>query len=170
MLDLKMVNFLLGKRGYTINSFFMCLWDSRTKTEDWIKKVWPLRTNLLPGSMNTPLNFLNISVKYFRNWAQKTITELIQDQHFTDCLADKKISSLIEFIWVVQKFLGNKEFPNYFQQIEQFMVHFQRLGCEMNIKMHFLLSHLDHFLENLGNLSEEQGVRFHQNIGTMVER
>ena len=40
----------------------------------------------------------------------------------------------------------------------------------MSIKVHYLHSHLDRFPENLGDLSEEQGERFHQDIRIMEER
>ena len=40
----------------------------------------------------------------------------------------------------------------------------------MSIKIHYLFSHLDRFPENLGELSEEQGERFHQDIKVMEER
>ena len=40
----------------------------------------------------------------------------------------------------------------------------------MSIKVYFLLSHLDRFPENLGDVSDEQGERFHQDIKTMGER
>lgn len=40
----------------------------------------------------------------------------------------------------------------------------------MSIKLHFSHSHLDRFPENLGDFSEEQGERFHQDIRTMEER
>jgi hypothetical protein len=35
------------------------------------------------------------------------------------------------------------------------------------LKVHYLHSHLDRFPENLGDLSEEQGEIFHQDIKTM---
>ena len=47
---------------------------------------------------------------------------------------------------------------------------FQSLGAKMSIKIHYLFSHLDRFPENLGELSEEQGERFHQDIKVMEER
>ena len=47
---------------------------------------------------------------------------------------------------------------------------FNDLGCNMSIKVHYLHNHLDHFPENLGDLSEEQGERFHQDIKVMEER
>ena len=40
----------------------------------------------------------------------------------------------------------------------------------MSIKLHFLDSHLDFFPDNLGDYSEEQGERFHQDIKTMETR
>ena len=40
----------------------------------------------------------------------------------------------------------------------------------MSIKVHFLDNHLERFPENLGDFSEEQGERFHQDIKVMEER
>jgi hypothetical protein len=41
---------------------------------------------------------------------------------------------------------------------------FHILGCNMSLKVHFLFSHLNLFLTNLGAVSEEQGERFDQDI------
>jgi len=40
----------------------------------------------------------------------------------------------------------------------------------MSLKIHFLHSHLDFFLENLDAVSDEQGERFHQDIHLMEKR
>ena len=40
----------------------------------------------------------------------------------------------------------------------------------MNLKLHFLASHIDYFPINLGAYSEEQGERFHQDIKEMERR
>ena len=40
----------------------------------------------------------------------------------------------------------------------------------MSIKVHYLFCHLDRFLTNLGDLSEERGKRLHQDIKVMEER
>ena len=68
------------------------------------------------------------------------------------------------------KFFKYKKSPDYIHCIGQLMLHFQILGSNMSNKMHFLFSHLDRFPENLGDLSEEKGERFHQDIHTMEER
>lgn len=47
---------------------------------------------------------------------------------------------------------------------------FKELGCLMNLKIHFLDSHLDWYPKNLGDYSEEQGERFHQDIKKMERR
>ena len=44
---------------------------------------------------------------------------------------------------------------------------FPKLGCNVSIKFHFLFGHLDRFPYNLGNVSDEQGERFHQDIKVM---
>ena len=40
----------------------------------------------------------------------------------------------------------------------------------MSFKLHFIDSHVEYFPENLGNYSEEQGERFHQDIKVMDQR
>ena len=40
----------------------------------------------------------------------------------------------------------------------------------MSIKLHYLHSHLTRFPENLGDVSDEQGERFHQDISDMEVR
>jgi hypothetical protein len=44
---------------------------------------------------------------------------------------------------------------------------FRNIGCNMSIKMHYLLSHLSWFTENLGSMSDEHGERFHQDLKEM---
>ena len=51
--DLKMVGFLDGLQGgYKKFPCFLCLWDSRARTELRIKRDWPVRSELIPGSLN----------------------------------------------------------------------------------------------------------------------
>jgi len=46
----------------------------------------------------------------------------------------------------------------------------QAQGCNMSLKVHFSHSHVNYFPENLGAYSEEQGVKFHQDLLTMEIR
>lgn len=74
------------------------------------------------------------------------------------------------FVLVMTNFLGNKKADNFMELVEDMLSNLRDLGCNMSIKLHYLHSHLDRFPENLGDLSEEQGERFHQDISTMEER
>jgi len=40
----------------------------------------------------------------------------------------------------------------------------------MSLKIHFLESHLDFFPENLGEVIDKHGIRFHQDIMTMEKQ
>jgi hypothetical protein len=51
--------------------------------------------------------------------------------------------------------------------ISELIENYRALGCNMSLKMHFLDSHLDFFPQNLGNVSDEHGERFHQDISTV---
>ena len=47
---------------------------------------------------------------------------------------------------------------------------FEALGCRMSLKVHFLRTNLDYFAQNLGDMSEEHGKRFHQDIKNLETR
>ena len=47
---------------------------------------------------------------------------------------------------------------------------YEQLGARMSLKMHFLYSHFDFFCPNLGELSDEQGERFYQDISIIEGR
>lgn len=98
------------------------------------------------------------------------IRQLIKDPHFNESMNELEEKAWKSFVLVVQNFLGNHKAANYAQLVSDMLNNFRDLGCNMSIKVHYLHSHLDRFPENLGDLSEEQGERFHQDIKTMEER
>ncbi|KYN03872.1 hypothetical protein ALC62_05277 [Cyphomyrmex costatus] len=85
-------------------------------------------------------------------------------------MTDVEVSAWSSFVLVCQEFLGNKKSENYKDLVQNMLQNFQKLGTNMSIKVHYLHMHLDRFPENLGDLSEEQGERFHQDTRIMEER
>ncbi|CAH2095971.1 unnamed protein product [Euphydryas editha] len=85
-------------------------------------------------------------------------------------MTDPQREGWIAFKEVIEFFLGNNKDPNYKQIVKRMLKSFQALGCLMSLKVHFLHSHLDYFPDNLGDVSEEQGERFHQDIKEMEKR
>ena len=71
---------------------------------------------------------------------------------------------------VVTGFLGNRRADNYKDLVEELLSSYQKLGCNMSVKIHFLSSHLDFLLENCGSVNDEYGERFHQDIAAMESR
>ena len=207
--DLKMVSFLLGQQsGYTKYPCFICLWDSRARSDHWVKKKWPERITLTVNEcnfINEPLvprekiilpplhiklgimkqfvkalpvhgNCFNYICRVFPGMSNEKlkagifdgpqIRKLMNDPNFTASMTEKEFAAWISFTVVVKNFLGNNKANNYIQIVEDMLSKFQSLGA----KIHYLFSHLDRFPENLGELSEEQGERFRQDIKVMEER
>lgn len=98
------------------------------------------------------------------------IRKLINDSHFSKVMTDLEASAWYSFVSVVRNFLGNRKAENYEQLVHNMLTNFHNLGDNMSIKVHFLHSHLNRFPVNLGDFSEEQGERFHQDIQVMEER
>jgi hypothetical protein len=71
------------------------------------------------------------------------------------------------FKYVIEKLLGNHKDEDYENIVRIVFKNFHILGCNMSLKVHFLFSHLNLFLTNLGAVSEEQGERFDQDINQM---
>ena len=98
------------------------------------------------------------------------IRQLIRDPDFTNSMNHIERKVWTSFVAVVENFLGKHKADNYVEQVDKMLNSFKTLGCNMSIKVHYLHSHLDRFPQNLGDFSEEQGKRFHQDIKVMEER
>ena len=98
------------------------------------------------------------------------IRTLLKDEKFLNKMNKKEKDAWLSFKEVVEKFLGNHKEENYKELVTDMIKKYKELGCLMSYKIHFLDSHLDYFPENLGDYSEEQGERFHQDIREMESR
>lgn len=98
------------------------------------------------------------------------IRQLMNDPLFERSMNEEEQRAWSSFVLVIKGFLGNYKADNYEQLVNNMLDNFNHLGCNMSIKLHYLHSHLDRFPENLGDFSEEQGERFHQDIKTMEDR
>lgn len=98
------------------------------------------------------------------------IRRLLNDSEFENSMRSIERDAWEGFRSVVQNFLGNHKAANYGEIVSNMLSAFQKLGCRMSVKLHFLHAHLDYFPENLGDYSEEMGERFHQDIKTMETR
>ncbi|GBM90482.1 hypothetical protein AVEN_51884-1 [Araneus ventricosus] len=88
----------------------------------------------------------------------------MKDDNFETKMETNERKAWESFKLVISRFLGN------YKSIEEEMMNFKVLDCSMSFKVHFLDSHLGYFPENLGEVSEKQGERFHQDIKEMKRR
>jgi len=98
------------------------------------------------------------------------IRTMLKDEAFVATMNNDEKAAWLSFKKVVENFLGNHKSDNYAELVADLLRNYQKLGCLMNYKLHFLHSHLDYFPLNLGDYSEEQGERFHQDIKEMERR
>lgn len=98
------------------------------------------------------------------------IRNLFKDDNFDSVLEGKEKKAWDDFRLVANNFLGNKRSDSYAELIENMLSSYQKLGCNMSLKIHFLHSHLDFFPDNCGAFSDEHGERFHQDIANMEKR
>ena len=98
------------------------------------------------------------------------IRSVLQDDGFEHYLSADELAAWKAFKWLCENFLGSHKSPAYREGVQNLLDSYQKLGCRMSLKIHFLHSHLEFFPENPGMVSDEQGERFHQDIQLMERR
>ncbi|UYV61157.1 hypothetical protein LAZ67_1003618 [Cordylochernes scorpioides] len=98
------------------------------------------------------------------------IRELQQDGNFQNSLNEVEAAAWNSFRNVCKNFLGSVKVENYRDIVNDLLLSYKALGCNMSLKILFLHSHLDFFPDNLGAVSDEHGERFHQDISSMEKR
>ena len=98
------------------------------------------------------------------------IRQLLNDDNFELTMDNLQLAAWKAFRSICKDFLGNYRSPNYMDIVEELLQSYEALGCKMSLKVHFLMSHMDFFPENMGSVSDEHGERFHQDISVMEKR
>jgi len=82
------------------------------------------------------------------------IRDLIKDEYFDKLLQVDEKASWGSFKYIVKGFLGNRRARNYEELVNNLLQSYQKLGCNMSLKIRFFHSHLDFFPENSGAVSD----------------
>ena len=98
------------------------------------------------------------------------IRKIVLDETFITDLKRKEKLAFESLKKVCNNFLGNHHSEDYVQVVNDPLSHYHDMRCNMSLKVHVLHSHLDFFVENLGDVSDEHGERFHQDISVMEQR
>ena len=98
------------------------------------------------------------------------VKRLMKSDSFSEKLSVVERRAWKSFVSMVEGFFGNYKADNFREIVEELVAAYEKMGCRMSLKLHVLHSHIDEFKENMGNYSEEQGERFHQDINSFEER
>jgi hypothetical protein len=98
------------------------------------------------------------------------IRDLIKYEYFNKLLQSNEKAAWGSFRFVVKGFLLNRRVQNYEELVNNFLWSYQKLGCNMSIKIHFLYLHLDFLPKNCGAVSDEHGECFHKDISSMEKK
>ena len=74
------------------------------------------------------------------------------------------------FTAVVENFLRNFKALKYDNLLKQLLNSYEKVGCNMSVKIHFLHSHVNNFSENLEAWWKSKEESFHQDMKTMGKR
>ena len=75
------------------------------------------------------------------------IRGIIKDEYFDKLFLGDEKAAWVSFKFVVKVFLGNKGAQIYEDLVNNLLQSYQKLGCKVSLKIHFLYSHLDFFGE-----------------------
>ena len=98
------------------------------------------------------------------------VKRLMQSDSFLEKLSVVERRAWESFASMVKGFLGNLKVRNFKDIVEELVNAYEKMGCRMSLKLHILHSHIDEFKDNLGDYSEEQGEKFHQDVKSFEER
>ena len=98
------------------------------------------------------------------------IRRMLASEELEQQMSDLERNGWQAFRMIVKGFLRNHRREEYEMVVPTLIESYEKLGCHMSLKLHFLHSDLDFFRDNLGNVSKEHGERFHQYIQVMEKR
>ena len=98
------------------------------------------------------------------------IRRMLASEELEEKVFDLERNAWQAFRMTVGGFLGNHRRDDYPMVVSNLIESYEKLGCRMSLKLHFLHSHLDFFRNNLGNVIKEHGERFHHDIQVMEKQ
>ena len=110
-----------------------------------------------------------------QNWKKVfslvTNTSPYQGRILRKLLQDNEKAVWNSFKFVIKGFLGNRRAQNYEDLVNNRLQSYQKLGCNMSLKIHFLHSHLDfsqrnvvQWMMNMENVSNKTFLQWRRDI------
>jgi len=94
----------------------------------------------------------------------------VDDNEFQATMDEAQSAAWCAFKGVCRGLLGKQRQAHYNVLVDELIKSYQQLHCSMSLKLHFLHSPLSFFPVNAGDVSDENGKRFHQETAKMESR
>ncbi|UYV64209.1 hypothetical protein LAZ67_2007040 [Cordylochernes scorpioides] len=133
-------------------------WPARSPDLNPIEHVWDNLGRQISSLQPPPRNTHELETALTQEWAlipQELINSLILS------MGRRSRACLSNFLVIVKA-------ENYNDIVNDPLLSYKALGCNMSLRIHFLHLHLDFFPDNLGAVRDEHGEMFHQDILSMV--
>ncbi|GBO45987.1 hypothetical protein AVEN_246440-1 [Araneus ventricosus] len=166
--DLKVVSLLIGLQlGYTKYCCFLCLWDSRAKS---IFKPGEMNVEYPPLAEPHKIIIppLQIKLSLVKNLVKAMDKNGPAFKYLNEKFPRLSVAKIKEGVFVVPRIKQLFRDPKFEKRLRS--KENQDFGCNMSLKIHFLDSHLYFFPDNCGQVSDEHGKHFHQDIANMEKR
>ena len=98
------------------------------------------------------------------------IRRMLAFEEVEEQMSDLERNAWQAFRMIVEGFLGNRRKDDHAMVVSNLIESYEKLGCRMSLKLHFLHSHWDFFRNKLRKVSEKHGERFYQDIQVMEKR
>ena len=95
------------------------------------------------------------------------IRKIALDKTFNTHLKRKEKFAFESFKKFCDNLLEKHCSEDYLQVVNDLLRHYHSMGCYMSLKVHVLHLSFEFFAWNLGDVSDEHGERFHQDISVM---
>lgn len=130
-------------------------------------------------------SFVNKLIKFIKTIFPRKSIGKIEAGSFDGSQIKKLINNRIEFEKIMEpkfkdawlsylnlkvNFFGNYRSKDYKSLAKDLIHKFEKQGCLMSVKLHYLNAHLDKFPENNGHQGEQQGERGHQDLKEFERR
>ena len=76
------------------------------------------------------------------------IRRMLASEKLEEQMSDLERNAWQAFRMIVEEFLGNHRRDVYATKVSNLIESFEKLGCRMSLKLHFLHSHQDFFWDN----------------------
>ena len=95
-------------------------------------------------------SFIGLSMQQLKTgfFDEPQIRKPVQDENFSGSLNMDKLIAWFAFVQAVENILGNHKAEHYRKIVRNMLEELKHFG--VNMEIHILYSHLDSFLENLG--------------------